>query len=92
MPRYIDADELLKEMRHYACRPTKSALYLIEERAEHPADVVEVVRCKDCKWAVPYQMINGSVRLHCNESDLTGISPDDYCSFGKRKEKTDETN
>ena len=49
MPRYIDADALLKRMR-------KDPLFELVEiygvsgviEAEPTADVVEVVRCKDC--------------------------------------------
>lgn len=49
MSRYIDADYLLKEISFYADRPTKSAMKMIKAIALHPADVVDVVRCKDCE-------------------------------------------
>lgn len=39
------------------------------------ADVVEVVRCKDCRN-----------RYEKNWSKCTGRRPDDFCSDGKRKE------
>ena len=39
-------------------------------------DVVEVVRCKDCKWSHPYQC--AFVRTY--------IRKDDYCSRGERKD------
>lgn len=47
------------------------------------ADVVEVVRCKDCKHRDPYD-------LKCDHGLMKTELPvgdDDYCSYGERKEK-----
>lgn len=41
------------------------------------ADVVEVVRCKDCKW---HDSVDGPMR----QCDIT--DDDDFCSYGERKE------
>ena len=51
--------------------------------AEIPtADVVEVVRCKDCRYEC------GDACLHA--LGLAAIeSPECYCAYGERKEKTD---
>lgn len=47
-------------------------------RAVPAADVVEVVRCKDCKW---YEKIIYT----CLQND--GMMPGEgFCSFGERKE------
>ena len=43
------------------------------------ADVVEVIRCKDC--AIPHNRWTG-----CSQMNGTIMEPDDYCSYGKRKE------
>lgn len=41
------------------------------------ADVVEVVRCRDCKW---YQ------KGECRETGgLMDVKPDDFCSYGERR-------
>lgn len=48
------------------------------------ADVVEVVRCKDCKLATPDIMIDGW--YHCDNNDMTHKS-DHFCSYGERKDK-----
>lgn len=40
------------------------------------ADVAPVVRCKDCKWRP----------LCCRTIRTGGNKPDDFCSYGKRKE------
>jgi hypothetical protein len=53
-----------------------------------PEAAVRVVRCKDCKH---YHTHNRSVRFDCNElyccrSALKKVSPEDFCSFGERKD------
>lgn len=45
------------------------------------ADVVEVVRCKDCKW---WHKGGCAFRKDCT-ADLP--SADDFCSHGERKEQ-----
>jgi hypothetical protein len=53
------------------------------------ADVVEVVRCKDCKsYTVRTQASvkwNGKA-LHCVRSRRV-VKPNDFCSYGERKDK-----
>ena len=44
------------------------------------ADVVEVVRCKDCKW---FNDIGCSI---CIVDDSDKPTENDYCSFGERKD------
>lgn len=57
------------------------------------ADVVEVVRCKDCKWhrtcefyyalgndRVPYETISECLKWHDD------VPVDFYCAFGERRE------
>ena len=88
MAKYINADELKEKLEEHRSKPYDDYIdgknYMIEVAkkllAEMPsADVVEVVRCKDCKW---YQ--NG----FCDKVDaLLGLIRDnDYCSYGERKE------
>lgn len=44
------------------------------------ADVVEVVRCKDCKWV--------GMDEHCPAIEVYMICGDNgYCSYGERKEE-----
>lgn len=49
------------------------------------ADVVEVVRCKDCKYC--YSPMNDDAH-YCNlKHGLVGIvAEEDYCSYGERSE------
>lgn len=47
------------------------------------ADVVEVVRCRDCKYiSVPTERGN----FLCGHKMLGLVRPDDFCSFGERME------
>ena len=83
MARYIDADALKRK--------------LIDEKSFFPAmvaraiddtptaDVVEVVRCKDCKYC--FDAIMGG--MWCEHPDNImplGSNPRDYCSYGERRE------
>ena len=51
------------------------------------ADVVAVVRCRECKhceaWKNRYSGFEG---LNCNLL-CADISPDDFCSYGERREE-----
>lgn len=51
------------------------------------ADVVPVVRCKDCVWCED----QGMSGLYCNHPDNRnpcGCRPNDFCNDGERKEAT----
>lgn len=51
------------------------------------ADVVEVVRCKDCKYKMTVNF-NGEILIGCsNQSGLVDVCADGYCSYGERREK-----
>jgi len=57
------------------------------------ADVVEVVRCKDCKW---YDTDGEEMNTqgHCwyknGDPVMQDMKPNDYCSYGERKEQEEE--
>lgn len=61
-----------------------SAKWLVEDMQS--ADVVEVVRCKDCKYYTlkPQQTSRVTSVRRCNRSAIVCTKPDDYCSFGER--------
>jgi hypothetical protein len=89
MPKYIDLDKLIAHLSRahkthlndgrveYSC-----GILLASDIAynEPKVDVVEVVRCKDCKyWNYEY----------CTQSKLKKpleTNADDFCSSGKRNE------
>lgn len=95
MPRYTDADALMDWIIEaeeadpdWCVNPVKNIFDHIEELP--PADVVEVVRCKDCKYYLHSSEVCGIVdtRLHFYETDKRW-SDDCFCSWGERKETED---
>ena len=49
-------------------------------------DAVEVVRCKDCKHYDKTHLGNGDRRMCTKFLGLTIPKPDDFCSYGERKD------
>ena len=54
------------------------------------ADVAEVVRCKDCKSFTRAIDPNDDVWNCCGER-MEFVCPDDYCSYGEKKDESDTT-
>ena len=83
MARYIDANDFKREMEKYLPDDRELALKVL--KSIKTADVVEVVRCKDCEW---WDRKNDHDEwCHCNENDREGCwQADDYCSWGERRE------
>ena len=52
------------------------------------ADVVEVVRCKDCKHSATDCVKNA---LLCNKKMLGMVRKEDFCSFGERRDNNAQT-
>ena len=47
------------------------------------APIIEIVRCKECKWS----KANGTYQW-CGRLDSTAqITADDFCSYGERRER-----
>lgn len=95
MPRYIDADALvsiLNAKADMANTDAKPLFSYVARMVNHlpAADVVEVVRCRDCK-----HYDDGICQLHSEEPDQYGggfnmdMLENDFCSYGERKEKND---
>ena len=61
----------------------------IEREHAPKGELVEVVRCKDCKFYTfkPQQTSRVTSVQRCNRSAIICTKPDDYCSFGERTEK-----
>lgn len=80
MSRYIDADELLRKLPDDL--PYKASVKRVLMQAP-TADVVEVVRCKDC--------IHFDKSGACNHfgyyTYVPDVDEDDYCSYGERGEE-----
>lgn len=85
MSKYINRQTLLQTLNENKIPYNADVNYFITNAP--PADVVEVVRCKDCRHYIKdYHRCN----LHSEESDQysTGfifeMQEDDFCSCGER--------
>ena len=97
MARYIDADAAVEEARLAYCKDCNSyngvicrscgfddAMSYIEGYPE--ADVVAVVRCKDCKYNA-FAQPNGTIHCHARKNLICEYrNADDFCSYGERRE------
>ena len=80
MSRYIDADKIPYVISEDGCLDDFAYRYDINEVPT--ADVVEVVRCKDCKH---FTYDNGGC---CGKgAGLCCADENQYCSYGERREK-----
>ena len=88
MSRYIDADKLIDDIRPFAeydsNRSNKDWVrrFEIAIETQQTANVVEIVRCKDCKWH-----LNGHLCKQLSQYGSIETPPDFYCSFGERAEE-----
>lgn len=74
---YIDRESALYTI---LCEPTEEhypSWYAAKIKALHTADVVPVVRCKECTH------LYGAMCVVCG---LLPRKPDDFCSYGERKD------
>ena len=75
--KLIDADVADKWMRQNNAFIDAAIL-----KAIPTIDAVPVVRCKNCFYYKPFG--------ECNNTGLT-VKPDDYCSYGARMEKEEDS-
>ena len=65
--------------------PAHEALYAVADDINKisAADVVEVVRCKDCRMFVDNK---SALTTYCTrECKNLNVKPDDFCSYGERR-------
>ena len=91
MPEYVESEAVMKTAKdgnHSDFGRSMADLTSLREvREDTPAaDVVEVVRCKNCKYFCPYE--GEEHKGDCAE--LVGLEScvyeDDFCSYGERKD------
>lgn len=86
MAEYIEREAAYEKCGWYNTANGKSvcAVRKDELAAIHAADVVEVVRCRDCK----HENVHHAISDKCTWCDYWGIDPDfdDFCSYGERKD------
>lgn len=103
MKEYIERQKAKEAIAAY-CAPIKNSLQasalnelLVQLDVLPAADVVEVVRCKDCKYyaAMITDTASGNMETApwgiCTQpwfnSDEYDVQENGYCSYGKRKEE-----
>lgn len=84
MSRYIDADALTTHIKNMPWKMTSVAeiargIFLLTVEEAPTADVVEVVRCKDC-------VHKGDAFCMAGDFPLTKENENCYCSYGERRE------
>ena len=90
MSRLIDADSALEIVRNRgiahpnAYHLTNYATLILREAPT--VDAVEVVRCRECKHCDPE---NHHCDHHMGTAAPLRRKPDDFCSYGERKEGAD---
>jgi len=80
MARYIDAEKIdFSPLKDDFDRARAKVIIM----GQPTADVVEVVRCKDCK----HYEIGKSYTPYCNNvmNLFEEMKPTDFCSYGERK-------
>ena len=90
MSRLIDADKALKTVYNQgiahpnAYHLTNYATLILQEAPT--VDAIEVVRCRECKHCDPE---NHHCDHHMGTAAPLRRKPDDFCSYGERKEGAD---
>ena len=95
MSRYIDRDVLRKAITEYVATPLTpmTPQDIVKVVWNVPtADVVEVVRCKDCRLWTPskrYGTDHNDIKRYYGNCAVTNRSEreDHYCSYGGRSEE-----
>jgi hypothetical protein len=82
---YIDKALLKELLERYGC--DKDLLEIVD-CIPADADVMQVVRCKDCKY-LANATVNSNGFLICNVSDME-ITLEDFCSYGEKMDRGEE--
>ena len=101
------SDYIKREDAIDACLEETSTKWSTKEEAEEgriiasvikslpSADVVKVVRCKDCKYLKPFTSQYGAgqyCECPCSFGGQGIKKPDDYCSYGERRDDREYNN
>lgn len=85
MSRYIDADALKEHMLKYGFHSVDQTVTEFVEDTLPTADVVEVVRCRDCKYGEVDDM-DFPTQIFCRYNGNDWNEDNHYCSYGERRE------
>lgn len=84
MAEYIEREALMRNLKQFAYEHLTPLIEILIQK-QPVADVVEVVRCNDCKHLM-FSDCYGECRLN----HIGIVRPDDFCSRGIRKEGDDK--
>lgn len=90
MSRYIDADAAIEAIKrpHGGCYTEAAKSFAVYQVLSVPtADVVEVVRCKDCKHSIEDKLFGG---LWCQHPTEKHCERDAYFYCGSGERRTDD--
>lgn len=83
---YIDREAVIKTIIGQPPEPHYPEWYYRDVKEIPAADVVEVVRCKDCKHATFYSCRNDACyRAIICEYEINTDDENFFCSYGERK-------
>lgn len=80
MTEHIISDERLEQINRTAYRAGKCRS---EVYTQVGADGEQIVRCRDCYYATPYQ--NDETIYICRQWDNETVPSDGYCHMGERR-------
>ena len=80
MSRYVDAEWLIKESMPLSFSVQK----WVNEVQIMTAPSIDIVRCKECKYASDNK-VYGCMLNHFNNDDYHRMYADDFCSYGERE-------
>ena len=92
MAEYINRAELIENLNKFAPEHYNALINQLITK-QPTADVVEVVRCKDCKRCHEHrtkrnkQLMRFCMRMDGNEYQ---VNANDFCSYGTPKERSTE--
>jgi hypothetical protein len=95
MPEYIEREDVLNELNRNSITKKitlADGVSIFDTIKNIPAaDVVEVVRCKDCKHIHLIGKTPFAVRVCTHNKGLgDDVRENSFCSYGKRKEGAEE--
>lgn len=86
MSRLIDADKLPHTVARFEYGQATDVVLKRDVDSAPTIDVVEVVRCRDCKNADRFKCADGITRALCDQVNLSGVMDlDFYCAYGERE-------
>ena len=100
MSRYIDADAVITAIAEFNKYEDELEYpYASDDLEEYKDDArlliedapsIDIVRCGECKYYTKRKFTDGSGEIWaediCDHYNLTAPMPDDFCSYGERKE------